>query len=552
MKESAACPVNVQHIPMTRRELLENIGRSGGASAVYGAMTALGLSGPEAEGKTTAGRSFALEGEPGRGRRVIILGAGIAGLCAAYELGKRGYDCRILEARSHPGGRCQTIRRGTARVETTGAKQVCAFDEGHYFNPGPARIPQHHVTLDYCRELRVAIEPFAQVNEAAYLYHEGPQFGALSGKRVRTREANADLHGYAAELLVKALRQTELDARLTAEDKERLRTFLFIEGGLSGDGVYAGGERRGYRTLPGAGELTGQGDAPHSFSALLAAGYGYHFAGDYGLNWQPMLFQIVGGTDRLAYAFARRLGEKITYSAPVTEIRQTAGGKGVRVLYRDAKGSVRTVTGDYCICNIPPPVLKGILADFSPAVKKAVGSISYASCGKMGIQFKRRFWEEDDRIFGGITKTNLSITQIFYPSYGYLGKKGVLVGYYNFGPDAVAYGNLPHREREARAITEGKRIHPQYPREFENSFSVAWEKTPYLTGAWAEYDPATYRESYQTLCRPDGRVYFAGDYVTHQIGWMAGALESARAVVKQIHERAAQEAPLLRKETRGK
>lgn len=126
----------------TRRTFLERVGQVGGATAVYGAMEALGLM-PAA----ATPERFALQGD-GRGKKILILGAGMAGICTAYEMGKRGYDCHLLEARQRPGGRCHTIRRGTVEVETTGQKQTCAFDEGLYMNPGPARIPQHHVTLD--------------------------------------------------------------------------------------------------------------------------------------------------------------------------------------------------------------------------------------------------------------------------------------------------------------------------------------------------------------------------------------------------------------------
>src|SRR5207237_9380012 len=98
---------------MRRRDFLEAFGRVGGASALYGAMTALGLLPTAAEAGGTAGTPFRLEGEAGRGRKVIILGAGIAGLGAAYELTKKGYDCSLLEARERPGGSWHTIRRGS-------------------------------------------------------------------------------------------------------------------------------------------------------------------------------------------------------------------------------------------------------------------------------------------------------------------------------------------------------------------------------------------------------------------------------------------------------
>jgi monoamine oxidase len=90
---------------------------------------------------------------------VVILGGGIAGLVAAYELGKAGWSCTILEARQRPGGRNWSIRNGTEVDFVDGTRQTCSFEEGHYFNAGPARLPStHHTMLGYCHELGVALE----------------------------------------------------------------------------------------------------------------------------------------------------------------------------------------------------------------------------------------------------------------------------------------------------------------------------------------------------------------------------------------------------------
>ena len=514
----------------TRRRFLEQVGQAGGAAALYQAMNVLGLLAAPA---CAATGPFALSGGSGKGVRILILGAGLAGLNAAYELNKRGYECQILEARNRPGGRCHTIRGGTTETEDDGTTQICGFAKGLYLNPGPARIPQHHVTLDYCRELGVAVEPFAQDNQAAYYYHENA--GALTGKRVRVREAKADLYGYTSELLAKAVSQTDLDLGLTNDDKERLLDFLSTDGNLGGmERRYNRGDRAGYKTFPGAGEASGAFDTAYKFHDLLQAGFGRHFVEDYELNWQSQMFQVVGGNHNLAKAFGQKLNRRITYNAVVTEIRQSASG--VRVAYQTGN-HFHSIAADYCICTIPLSVLKKIPADFSPDMARAVASVSYAATTKVGLQFKRRFWEEDDRIFGGITRTTLPITQIFYPSTGFLGRKGVLVGCYNFGAEAEAYGKLSPKERIARALADGGKIHAPYPEEFENGWSVAWHRVPYTKGGWANWDGATRRDLYPILLRPDGRIYLAGEHMSYLGAWMAGALESARLVASAVHER---------------
>src|SRR5262245_5617856 len=98
---------------MNRRTFLQLVGQVGGASAVYASLGAMGLLAQTAPATTQSSRPrpFSLTGE-GRGRKILILGAGMAGLCAAYELSKIGYDCKILEARPRVGGRVVTVRRG--------------------------------------------------------------------------------------------------------------------------------------------------------------------------------------------------------------------------------------------------------------------------------------------------------------------------------------------------------------------------------------------------------------------------------------------------------
>ena len=520
---------------MTRRHFLELVGYLGGASVALGGLKALGLKAAEPTTQRGAGK-FELRGN-GRGRTVLILGAGISGMCAAYELGKVGYDCRILEARTRTGGRCHTIRRDTVETETDGRTQSCTFDDGQYFNPGPARIAQHHVTLDYCRELGVAIEQFGNQNEAAFLYRQRP--GALSGRRVRFREARSDLYGYVAELLAKAVNQKALDQVLSPEDKRALLQYLAHEGGLAMNMTYRGSDRRGFRTWPGAAEAHGEQDDPFTLHEILQSELGKEFAFNWTIHQQATMFQIVGGMDRLAQAFERRLGPDIELGARVTEIRQTP--TSVEVLYTDRLGRPQQASAEFCICTIPLPVLKHIPANFSEKMTRAIAAGELVPATKVGLQFKRRFWEEDDGIFAGISRTDQSITQIMYPSNGFLGSKGVLVGCYNFGAGAEELGRLTPQQRMERTLAEGSKIHPQYASEFESGFSVAWEKTPYSLGAFTAHSPHEAGNHYQTLCEPDGRVYLAGEHVSQLSGWIAGALESARHTARLIHDRAHRE-----------
>jgi monoamine oxidase len=478
---------------------------------------------------------FRLEGD-GKGEEILILGAGLAGMAAAYELGKLGYRCTILEARERAGGRCWSVRKGSVNEETGFGRHAAGFDEGQYFNAGPSRIPHHHgLTLHYCKELGVPIEVYSNVNENAYYFSEGR--GPLSNKKIRVREVHNDMRGWMAELLAKGLDGGKIDAGMSREDVLKVIEYLRAEGGLDVDKLYKASARRGYIEAPGPGEREGRLGDPHLLLELLQSGLldaDFYNVAEYTYELQGTLFQAVGGMDRIAAAFERQVGSLIRYRAEVSSIRNME--QGVKVVYRDAGGE-KSIEAPYCICTIPLPVLSNIDHNFASDASRAIDSVVYMSTGKIGLQFKRRFWEEDEGIYGGITHTNNQLTQVFYPSYDYLSGKGILIGYYNFNEKAVATGNLSYQEREKLALDKGSLIHSQYRQEFETSFAVSWHKTKYNLGGWALYSAEERQTLYKALLAPDGQVYFAGEHMTWLNAWMAGALESARSVVAALHSR---------------
>lgn len=143
---------------VSRRTLLQWIGKTAGAAAMYQAMTSLGFA-----AETRHDEQFALSGAP-KGASVLVLGAGLAGMTAAYELRRAGYKVKVLEYNAKAGGRCWSLRGGDRYTELGGATQECRFDEGNYLNPGPWRIPyHHHAVLAYCKRfVRIPHHPATQ------------------------------------------------------------------------------------------------------------------------------------------------------------------------------------------------------------------------------------------------------------------------------------------------------------------------------------------------------------------------------------------------------
>ena len=188
-------------------------------------------------------------------------------------------------------------------------------------------------------------------------------------------------------------------------------------------------------------------------------------------------------------------------------------------------------------------ILSRIPNDFTTEVQTDLASLRPVSTGKIGLEFRRRFWEEDDRIFGGITNTNMDIGTIWYPSHGYLGERGVIVGYYNYVDEADAYAAMTPKARETRALEQGRKVHgAAYADEFVSSFSASWRRIRHSEAGWVAWDERTgsVGEAYIRLLEPQGRVYFAGDHLSHVTAWQHGAFESARSVVTQLHQRVLQ------------
>ncbi len=404
----------------------------------------------------------ALQGS-GKGKTVIILGAGLAGMTAAYELGKLGYACTLIEARGFAGGRCQTARAGKVLEELGGEKQVCRFDKGQYINFGPWRIPfNHRSTLHYTREFGIVMELFNNDNEAAYVYNEHAD-GPLAGRRLRQFEVKADMRGHVDELLAKSLKGGLMDQQVTAQDKALLIDYLANEGHLSRkDLAYRGTGGRGYKVNPGAGLSPGPGvpSDPLGFSDLLRSRLGHIYHSVHEFEQQATMLQPVGGMDQIARGFEKRVGRKIRYNTEVTALRNLPDK--VEVMVKDAHtGKAGLFTGDFCLCTIPLSVLRHVEANFSDRFKTAIQGAAYAPVGKMGLQMKRRFWEEDDGIYGGHVLTDTKgINLISVPSSNWQGKKGTLLGYYNFAADAAEISALSLKERTEYALAAGEKVFP--------------------------------------------------------------------------------------------
>jgi monoamine oxidase len=549
---------------VTRRRFLEQVGLAGGSAALYETMTALGLIHvPEA----WAGPPELPQGS-GRGKSVLILGAGIAGLTAAYELTRANYDCKIIELTERAGGRNHSARRGTVIKEVNQdgveTEQVCNFDEGLYLNLGPGRLPYHHRrALHYCRELDVKLEVYV-METMANLFQSDKAFGGKP--QIKRRIAN-DVQGYIAEMLAKAVNQNALNAELDATDRDNLLCLLKNFGDLGQNDIcttcgqnqcnkcnlscdaciscskqcttcfkYSGSTRDGC-------EITVQQPCEPgptlNFKDLLSSEFWrFRFYQSLEYEWQPTLFQPVGGMDKIVDGFVRKIGSLIEYDTKVLDIAISNTGVSVVV---EKSGVRTTIKADYCISNIPLPLLKNIPNNFDPVFDAAVKLCKYDPTCKLGWQANNRFWESDkNQIYGGISYTDDPITQMWYPSYDYFTKNGTLTGVYNYDDDAKAFGKMSLEQRIRTARQGAMKLHPEFADErmvpSDKAISIAWQNIPNEGGGWANWDPTNkdHAKAYSRLLAPDRRFFVTGDQVSQLPGWQEGAMMSAQHVVEQI------------------
>ncbi len=440
----------------------------------------------------------------GRPLRVTILGAGLAGLSAGWELKRAGYQVTILEAQTHPGGRVHTIREG--------------LSDDMYAEAGAGRIPNtHKITREWVNYFGLELEPFYPT--------ELSEVTLLKGKRVVTP-------------MGKPIDMTQVPLELTPEER-RIGLSSFDEHYYGatmrqiGDAIrddWPPGIAR-LADISMADYLRQQGasaDAIHYMTFGFEKDAALDFIRDAYSHHTESLAKIKGGNDQLPRSFAARSSEQIRYGCAVEHIEQQPDR--VRVTYRQSSLQDH-IDSDAVICTIPFGVLRGIAVtpEWSPAKRHAIDSLSYGPVVRTTFQVNRRYWQ--DKGLNGFGSSDKNF-EVWHPTYGKPGTRGLLQAYV-YEDYAHQLDQLAENATAERMIADMDAVHPGLRPHLEAVVVKSWANDPWQRGAYTEYYVGE-QKLWPDVCRREGQVWFAGEHASPWPGWMQGAIASGLKAAREI------------------
>lgn len=449
----------------------------------------------------------------GAAKKVIVIGAGLAGMAAAYELMQTGHEVTVLEARTRSGGRVWTLRD--------------AFPAGLYAEAGATNVFDNHAwTLKYAKLLGVALDPMESTTGAA-LYH-------LNGKR----------------LVLKPGQPVEWPLELKPDEKGLSRGALWTKYVVPvlkelGDVEAAGWPSLALKRFDRMtfAEFLRQQGASLGAQAILRLGLadqlGEGAAAVSALNLlceaapraaMKQAFSIRGGSDTLPKAFAAKLGDRIHYGLPVVKIDGLA--QGVRVICSQA-GMPQTFVADYLICALPFSVLRRVevAPGFSPAKQQAIAQLGNTSVVRVFMQTRKRFWLDEG--LSGSATTDLPLMTTYDKAHYLPGTRGMLEAYVA-GEKARKLAALPANDRLNFTVKQMEQVFPALREHYEGGASVCWDNEEWTRGAYAWFKPGQMEAMLPHLANPEGRVHFAGDHTSPWPGWMNGALQSGHRAAGEV------------------
>ena len=420
----------------------------------------------------------------------IVVGAGFAGLTAAYRLTAAGWNVTVLEARNRTGGRAWSYRFPQA------PELVCELG-GEWIGKDHPRI------LALAKELNVPLEPHAY--RVWLLQHEGlhaPGSWDFSAESRAAWKRFMDKYKQSSEQEKRRLDEydwwTWLGKIGITDDDRRIREIM---------------------------DSTDYGESIRQVSAYVAADE--YVDTDY-INpnsTDEMDFHVLGGNSVLVDAIASKLAPGALHlNSPVKAITQRAG----RVTVETAS---EKFSADACIFSAPASVLNSIRFDppLSPGKALAADELEYGRIIKSQMLFDRRFWPAEDFSL----MSDETSHQYFHSTQRQPGPRGILCSY-AVGDKADVLASQTKADRQAQLMRDLKAVSPDAAAALLDTFHQPWQADPWVHGAYAMYRPNQWFRIRPALEQPHGKVLFAGEHLGDWQGFMEGAVSTGEIAANHL------------------
>jgi monoamine oxidase len=448
----------------------------------------------------------------GKPQKVLILGAGLAGMSAALALVELGHEVKILEGQTRAGGRVRTLR--------------APFPEGLYADLGAARIPENHAwTMKYIQEYGLALHPF-NPESGEYLH-------LMKGKRIRyTSQSPAKLANYPVDLTPQELQMgwqgisTAPLEELTAHQGDP-KSLAWPPPRIAPYDAYSWKEflaQAGYSPAIADVLMLGWETEAGMDMSVLEVIRELH------LSFGATRYKIVGGNDLLPQRMAESLENYIQYGAKVIAVDQSENDVSVTV---SRGGQNETFTADRVICTLPLPVVKrmAFVKTLSKAKQKAINELTYWDLSRTVVQVSDRYWKKEN--LNGFAATDRPM-EIWDPNYESEAKRGLIAAYAK-NDDSQLMAKWSDQQRLDFAANQIDTAFPGLMTHFEGGYTKCWKEDPWALGAHSIGTRNQMTSLLPSLMKPEGRIYFAGEHASAYHGWMQGALESGNRVAKEIN-----------------
>jgi monoamine oxidase len=439
---------------------------------------------------------------------VIVIGAGLAGLQAAWSLEQKGFKVLVLEARERVGGRVLTFSGVQGAPEAGG----------------------NIVYGDYRRLMDVAARVGVPLEDQVPRLSKHAKFTlVLDGKPI-SREQWPDSPRNPFPPALREMMPWQYVPLVTSQENPLKSTDGWYDAGnapldismrdfLRAQGATEEMIKLTYDTIPTYGL-----DARDISALMMAYVSAFTLAQK---SAKPVMLQARGGNSHIPAGMARQLRQQVRLNQVVKAIESNDSGVTVRTV-DGTRYAARAV-----VCALPFTTLRRI--DLRPGLDgvqaRAVKSLPYQPVHQVALQVARPFWD-DDHLEPSMWTDSIGRVSAIYHEADPEAVSSLVVS--AFGARARHLARLGEEGAARYVIAQLEQMRPAAKGALSVTGQHSWEQDPHAGGAWAYFNPGTVTKFLPAMFRPQGSVHFCGEHTSVSARGMEGALESGERAAKAV------------------